>query len=182
MKDSIIIDNDVIKRSFVSNLTISLSVGVIKYFFPRNKTNLLLYDLMFGVFLTYVVDILFVQKHFNINNKTIILPYQAYLKRVVYLFKPPVLYKYIVVMGIGIMINRSIFLYVDKLLKKYDILQKESIKGYKDLLLILTINFLTSSMMLNYLKYRWAYINSNDTYLSIMILSLFSLSILISVS
>ncbi len=182
MQDSIIIDNEVIKRSSVSNITISLFVGVIKYFFPRNETNHLMYDLIFGVFLTYIVDIMFVQKRFNMNNTIKIIPYEAYIKRLAYIFKPPVLYKYIVVMGIGIMINRSIFLYVDKLFKKYYIFQKKSLKRYKDLLLILSINFLTSSMLLNYLKYKWAYVNSDDTHLSIMILSLFSLSVLISVS
>ncbi len=182
MQDSIIIDNEVIKRSSISNITISLFVGVIKYFFPRNETNHLMYDLIFGVFLTYIVDIMFVQKRFNFKNKIQIIPYEAYIKRLAYIFKPHVLYKYIVVMGIGIMINRSIFSYVDKLLKKYNIFQKKSLKKYKDLMLILTINFLTSSMLLNYLKYKWAYVNSDDTHLSIMILSLFSLSVLISVS
>ena len=182
MQDSIIIDNDVIKRSSISNITISLFVGVMKYFFPRNETNHLMYDLIFGVLLTYIIDILFVQKRFNIRNKIIVIPYEAYLKRLAYIFNPPVLYKYIVVMGVGIIINRSLFLYVDKLLKKYNILQKETLKKYKDLILILLINFLTSSMLLNYLKYKWAYVNSDDTYLSIMILSLFSLSVLISVA
>ena len=182
MQDSFIIDNEVIKRGSVSNIIISLFVGVVKYFFPKNETNHLMYDLLFGVLLTYIVDIIFVQKRLNIENKLQIVPYQEYFKRIVYIFNPPVLYKYIVVMRIGIMINRSIFLYVDKLLKKYNILQKKSFKKYKDLMLILSINFLTSSMLINYLKYKWAYVNSDDTYLSIMILSLFSLSVLISVS
>ena len=182
MQDSIVIDNVVIKRSSISNIIISLFVGIVNHFFPRNKTNHLMYDLIFGVFLTYIVDIMFVQKRFNINNKLQILPYEAYIKRLTYIFKPHVLYKYIVVMGIGIMINRSIFLYVNKLLKKYNIFQKQSLKNYRDLIIILSINFLTSSMLLNYLKYKWAYVNSDDTYISIMILSLFSLSVLISVS
>lgn len=182
MQNSIIIDNTVLKRSSISNISISLFVGVVKYFFPRNETNHLIYDLLFGVILTYIVDILFVQKRFNIANKILIIPYEAYFKRLTYIVNPNVLYKYLVVMGIGIIINRSLFLYVDKILKRYNILQNKSAKKYKDLLLILLINFSTSSMLLNFLKYKWAYVNSDDTYLSLMILSLFSLSVLISVS
>ena len=58
MQNSIIIDNTVLKRSSISNISISLFVGVVKYFFPRNETNHLIYDLLFGVILTYIVDIL----------------------------------------------------------------------------------------------------------------------------
>lgn len=176
------IDSVVLKRGAVNNITLSVLISVIKYFFPQNEKNILFYDFIIGFWLIYIMDILLVQKKFNLKNKITNVAYNDYFTRVKYLFKPSIFYKYLIVIGIGTIITRSVFKYVNNLLKKYNILQEKKIQYYRDSLLIIVIQFFISLMLLNYLKYNWAYIDSDDIQLSIIILSLFSLSILISTS
>jgi hypothetical protein len=183
MKDSVLINETVIQRGSIANVLITILSYTISTLIPNSKTNAYIFDFIFGVGLTYIFDILFVQMRFNDKqNKVIKVPYDDILYRFKHMFNVNIFYKFIIVITIGFLINKSLFLYVIRILKSYEIGQKKEHIYYRDLIINVTLNFFTTLMLLNFMKYKWAYIDSNDTYLTLIILSLFSLSILISVT
>jgi hypothetical protein len=173
------IDETVVKRSSVLNLIITVSVYLLGLTLPNVK-GIFFSDFILGICLTYFTDIVFVQNFFKIGDTIQKISYNNYLFRLKYLFNPSVIYKFLVVITIGSIINRSIHIFIINLMKKYNILQYEKYKDYITLVLNLVINFFITIMFLNYIKFKWAYVDNDDVYLTIIILSLFSLSILIS--
>jgi hypothetical protein len=87
-----------------------------------------------------------------------------------------------VVIVIGSLINRSLYKFVIDILNRYRLFQREEHQYYRDLVINLVINFFLTLMLLNFLKFKWAYVDSADSYSSLIILTLFSLAILISVT
>jgi hypothetical protein len=179
---SVSIDETVIQRSSIASILITVFVYLMKFVIPKIDENSFVYDFVFGICFTYIIDILFVQNKFRIDKSFVIIPYNDIYERFKYMFKLSVLYKFLVVISIGSIINRSVFIYTTNLLKKYKLLQNEKTSHYRNLLINIIINFFVTLLLLNFIKFKWAYIDCDDVYLSIIILSLFSLSILISVS
>lgn len=181
-KDSVLINESVIQRSSFANIVITIAIFVIKTLLPNIHVNNYLFDFFFGVCLTYIIDILFVQQRFNKNNSYVSIPYTDYYSRLKYLFKISVFYKFLVVIVIGSLINRSLYKFIINILNKYRLFQRKKHHYYRDLVINMVINFFLTLMLLNFLKFKWAYVDSDDSYQSLMILTLFSLSILISVN
>jgi hypothetical protein len=175
------LDESVLRRSSVMNIIISIVVYLIGFILPKQQ-NVLIYDFVFGICLTYITDIMFVQKMFKLKEGFGNVPYTDFLFRFKYMFNPRILYKFIVVISIGSIINRSIYTFVTDLLERYNLLQDEKTQRYRNFIINVIINFFITLMLLNYIKFKWAYINCDDVNLSMTIISLFSLSILISVS
>lgn len=182
MKDSVLLNESVIQRSSISSIVVTVVVYIINTLLPNVNKDSYVFDFVFNVVLTYVVDILFVQLRFNKNNTFVKIPYDDIYFRLKYLFNISIFYKFIVVITIGSLINRSLFKYTVAILDTYKLIQKPEHIYYRNLLINIVINFFTTLMLLNFIKFKWAYIDCNDTYLSLIILSLFSLSILISVT
>ena len=178
---SVVLDETVLRRSSLMNIIISIMVYLISYILPKQQ-NTLIYDFVFGLCLTYITDIMFVQKRFQLKEGYGDIPYSDILFRFKYMFNPSILYKFLVVVSIGSIINRSIYTFVRNLLKKYDLFQNEKTLRYRIFVINVIINFFITLILLNYIKFKWAYINCDDVYLTMIIISLFSLSILISVS
>ena len=178
---SVVLDETVLQRSSLATIITTIIVYFIGYVLPE-KENILMYDFVFGICFTYIIDILFVQKRFKIKEGFGDVPYENLMFRLKYMFKPKVFYKFLVVISIGSIINRSIYIFVNKILKKYNLFQDDKTLRYRNFTINTIINFFVTLMLLNYIKFKWAYIDCDDVYLSMIIISLFSLSILISVS
>jgi hypothetical protein len=85
-------------------------------------------------------------------------------------------------MSIASIINKSVFVYVKDKLDKQKVFVSDDKLYYRDLIIQLMINAFTTVIIINVLKFKWAYINSQDINLNILILFWFSLSILVTVS
>lgn len=182
MKDSVLINESVVQRSSFANLVITVVTFIVKTLLPNIHVDNYLFDFFFGVCLTYIIDIMFVQQRFNKNNQYVCIPYTDYYYRLKYMFKISVFYKFLVVIVIGSLINRSLYKFVIDILNRYRLFQREEHQYYRDLVINLVINFFLTLMLLNFLKFKWAYVDSADSYSSLIILTLFSLAILISVT
>jgi hypothetical protein len=178
---SVMLDESVLRRSSVANIITSILVYFIGFVLPQ-KENVLIYDFVFGICFTYIIDILFVQKNFRIKEGFNDIPYDDFMFRVKYMFNPRIFYKFLVVISIGSIINRSVYIFITNMLEKYNLFQDEKTLRYRNFAINVVINFFITLMLLNYIKFKWAYINCEDVYLTMIIISLFSLSILISVS
>ncbi|QOI90242.1 hypothetical protein QKU58_gp089 [Pyramimonas orientalis virus] len=178
---TIFLDKSMLQRSSFASILTSIMVYLIGYVLPKQE-NLLIYDFVFGVCLTYIVDIMFVQNIFRVKDEFENIPYSNYLFRFKYMFNLRVFYKFVVVIIIGSIINRSIYLFITNLLKKHNVFQDPKTMRYRNFILNVFINFFITLILLNFIKFKWAYINCDDVYLTMIIISLFSLAILISVS
>ena len=176
------LDKIVSRQSLIANFIVNSGIFVLHKIFPKTESNILYYELFTSFLLTYLVDIIFIQRTFNFQDKLIVIPYDDYKFRLKYLFKINVFYKYLVVIGIGFIITKAVVQYINKLLKRYKLLQTEKHRYFKDTVITFVANVFVSSILLNFIKFKWAYVDSNDVYLSATILSLFGLSLLISVS
>ena len=181
-KTSSKLDAVVYRQSLITNFIANSVIFFLHRIFPKNESNILYYELFTSFLLTYLVDIIFIQRTFNLNEKYVVIPYKDYKFRFKYLFKINVFYKYLVVIGIGFIITKAVVQYIHKILKRYKLLQNEKHEYYRDTIITFFANVFVSSILLNFIKFKWAYLDSSDVYLSTMILSLFGLSILISVS
>lgn len=172
------------KRSTIINLLITCFTYFINTGFKfESNTIKFINDYFISSILTYVFDIMFVQKYFNAgDNKLTIIPYSKKFFRFLALFNHHVLYKFIVLMSVTSIITKSIYVYVIKKLDDNDVLVEENNLKYRDLVIQLAINAFCTVMFVNVLKFKWAYINSQNLTLNIIILLWFSLSILITVS
>lgn len=183
--DNVYIDDNVERRALFYNVIIMVIIAYISYSFDINRFKLA-YDILFGFLLTYVVDIMFVQQTFVSVSKNIRvfkkISYDDLSYRFQYMFNHNIFYKYMVVVFIGYILDTSIFNYIDKqILQKYNLLQNTRYKSQVEYLIHIFIRSFTSLLLLNFIKFKWAYIDMNDLYLTAIILSLFSVMLLVIV-
>lgn len=178
------IDDEVAKRSLIYNMVIFVLVAVITYNIDVNQYRLA-YDLVFGFLITYFVDIMFVQKTFlkpSASNARVLkaVSYDNMEFRFNYMFNRNILYKYVVVVFIGYMLDTSIFNFVQRrLIARYRLFENTRYRKQIDYAIRIAIRSFTSLLLLNFIKFQWAYIDTNDMYLTGIILSLFSVMVLI---
>lgn len=179
------INETVAEKSLIYNLILMIIVALISFYFDISKYKLL-YDITFGVLLTYIIDIMLVQSTFvNMSTKGLsfkTIGYENVSYRFKYMFNHRIFYKYMVVVFIGYILNNSIMSYIEKqIISRYKTFINMRYK--KEMLYIISIfiQSVTSLLLLNFMKFRWAYIDLNDSYLTAMILSLFSIMVLIIV-
>ena len=139
-------------------------------------------EYILSTLLTYLLDILFVQKKFSMNNDIEIIPYNNIYKRFNYLFNHHRLFKFVVLFAINIIMNKSIIEFITKLMDKNNIYTDENEIKYRNLFILLFVNLFTGVLYIDILKYNWAYIDNNNILLNIIIYMWFTLSILITVS
>lgn len=180
------IDSTVITKSAILNSSITIISFIIKNFIVVNNNSILAYfvDNFLKIFATYICDICLVQKTFKINDKIKNIPYSNILDRVRYLFNLEIFYKFLIIIIITNIINTSIYDNILNHLKKYNKLQFKN-NNYvmiRNILIQVLVNGFSTLMFVNIMKFKWAYIDYDDMYLTIIILIWFSLSILISVN
>ena len=176
------LDSIIYRQSLITNIVVNIIVFFVHYMIPKKRDMVLHYELFTTFFLTYIIDILFIQRLFNKNSKYIVIPYDDMWFRIKYLFNLNVFYKYLVVIGISFIITKAIIKYINRLLKKYNLFQRKENEYYRDIIITSIANTFISSVLINFIKFKWAYIDSDDVYLSATIFSLYGLAILISVS
>lgn len=181
------VDEEVSRKSLIYNVVIIILVAILTQRIDMNQHRLT-YDLVFGFLITYIVDIMFVQKTFlkpsarNPNAlKTI--KYDDFDFRFGYMFNRTIFYKYMVVVFIGYILDTSIFNFVQKsLIERYRLFDNFRYKKQAHYGIRIAIRSFTALLLLNFIKFKWAYIDTNDMYLTAIILSLFSIMLLIVVT
>lgn len=175
------LDKQLLARSYVFSIVINVLTYGISLYFPK-KENILFYDLILGIIFTYIVDILFIQKYFkNFTTKTLEqISYSNLLYRLKYIFKYRIFLKYIIVVIIGTILVSSLIRFTKKLMKQYEISEDRINSVYMDFLINIFFKFVVTAIFLNFIKFRWAYVDNNDIYLTAIIISLLNLSILSS--
>jgi hypothetical protein len=177
------ISPEVAQRSTIINIFVTFITYVINNLYSIKSFEIKFFnDYLFSSFLTYILDILFVQKYFTIKHTLKEVKYGNFNKRIFSLLNHQILYKFAVVMSIASIINKSVFVYVKDKLDKQNVFISDDKLYYRDLIIQLMINAFTTIIIINVLKFKWAYINSQDINLNILILFWFSLSILVTVS
>ena len=185
MKDScsniMSLDEQLLSRSYIFSTVINILSYSISFYFPK-KENLLFYDLVLGIIFTYIVDILFVQKFFkNFDTRALEqISYSNISYRMKYLFQYRIFLKYIIVVIISSILVSSLIRFTKNTMKKYDIDNKKLNSSYLDFLINIFFKFVITAIFLNFIKFRWAYVDNNDVYLTAIIVSLLNLSILSS--
>lgn len=181
------VDEEVSRKSLIYNVIIIMLVAILTQRIDMNQHRLT-YDLVFGFLITYVVDIMFVQKTFlkpSASNPNALktIKYDDFDFRFGYMFNRMIFYKYMVVVFIGYILDTSIFNFVQKrLIERYRLFDNFRYKKQVDYGIRIAIRSFTSLLLLNFIKFRWAYIDTNDMYLTAIILSLFSIMVLIVVT
>lgn len=191
--NDVFLDKQVLFRSYVTNIIINVVTYMSGFYLPT-KEHALFYDFVLNIIFVYVTDILFVQKNFK-NFTTNTLGPRAYSDiwfRINYMLRMRIILKYAVVVTISTITITSIRRYVYKKLQQYQIVNEtetgeddtsnESKHFYKYLAINILIKFAITVLFLNFLKFRWAYIDNDDIYLTAIIISLLTLSILLSIS
>ena len=175
------LDEQLLIRSYIFSVVINMLTYIISLFFPK-KENILFYDLVLGIIFTYIVDILFIQKFFKNFNTSMLeeISYSSIRYRIKYLFKYRIFLKYLIVVIISSILVSSLIRFTKNTMKKYDIKQKYLKNIYLDFLINIFFKFLVTAIFLNFIKFKWAYVDNNDVYLTAIIISLLNLSILSS--
>ena len=128
--------------------------------------------------MVYFTDILFIQEKFNETTLTSI-P-KTLTEKLKYSIDKNIIYKFIVIVGISTIINSSLYNYIVLNMNERNLFSNK--KVLRNSIVQLLVNVFTTISYMNIIKFKWAYINNEDPVLNIIIISWFSLSILISVS
>ena len=177
------INRKVITRSTITNILITIVSFILRNALQKDSILAYFVDNFFTIITTFIVDICFVQKTFKMDGKLKSIPYSDLMQRTKYLFDIEIFYKYIIIMIIASIINSSLFRYISDHLKEHQKLQfkDKRINLLRDVVIQVVVNGFSTIMFINIMKFKWAYIDYDDMYLTIIILTWFSLSILISV-
>lgn len=187
--NDVFLDKQILIRSYIFNVVINLLTYGLALYFPA-KENVLFYDFILGVLFTYFIDILFIQKNFKDfgTNTFKKVKYTDIMYRLRYMFRFRIVIKYIVVIIISSIVLTSVRKYVYRGMKRYkifnDLVQDDKVNEkrhfYVYMMLNLIIKFGLTVLFLNFIKFRWAYIDNDDIYLTTIIITLLTLSILTS--
>lgn len=140
------------------------------------------FDYIFVVFITYVLDIFFVQQKFNTSRGIRTLSYSNFEDRFKSLFDNDNLYKLLIVIGITTVFNKSVFDYMQSILDRKNIFNEKHQIEKRNLLLKIAISAFSTILFVNTLKFNWVYIDTSNITLKMVVLSWFAIGILISVS
>lgn len=178
------IDRKVLTRSTVANIGITIVSFILRNILIQKQSSLAYFvDNFFTILATFIIDVCFVQKTFKLDGKLKSIPYSDIIHRTKYLFDIEIFYKYIIIMIIASIINSSLFRYISDHLKEHNKIQfkDKRLILLRDVIIQVLVNGFSTIMFINIMKFKWAYIDYDDMYLTIIILTWFSLSILISV-
>lgn len=178
----IVFDKQLLGRSYIFGIMVNIFTYGISLYFPK-KENILFYDFILGIIFTYIIDILFIQKLFkNFTTQSLeVISYNNLVYRFKYLFRYRIFLKYLIVIIIGSILVSSLTEFIKKTFKKYNIFQGDfKNKVYFKFFINILLKFIVTAIFLNFIKFKWAYIDNNDIYLTAIIISLLNLSVLSS--
>lgn len=176
------LDKQLLSRSYIYGFIINVVTYMISFYFPR-KENKLFYDLGLGIIFTYIVDILLIQKYFkNFDTHSLEqISYSNMIYRLKYLFQYRIFLKYLIVVVISSILVSSLIRYTKRNMEKYKLFNNNLISSaYMDLIINIFFKFVVTAIFMNFIKFRWAYVDNNDIYLTAIIISLLNLSVLSS--
>jgi hypothetical protein len=169
--------NKIAFKSIFFQIVIRIFVGSLNIIIKPTSSELtFVFETILSQVLVYFTDILFIQEHFMRKG----LEPNSLMEKFMYSLDRYIVYKFIVIVGISTIINTSIYNYIVGKMDERKLLIH--MKSHRNLLALILVNVFATISYVNIMKFKWAYINNEDPILNMIIVSWFSLSILISVS
>ncbi len=173
------LSNQIAFKSIFFQIIITFVVRVINHFINTTSSeSIFVFETVLSQLMVYFTDILFIQEKFNQTSSTPI-P-KTLTEKLKYSINKNIIYKFIVIVGISRIINTNMYHYIILNMNKRNLLSDK--KLLRNSIVQLLVNVFTTISYMNIIKFKWAYINNEDPVLNMIIISWFSLSILISVS
>lgn len=190
------ITNGVFLRSTIFNFTVSMIV-FLSTFYVDKSNHVFIYEYFIGAIIMYFNDIVFIQRLFTVKDKLKLVDYMDFGFRLKYTLNLNHFSKFIVVFIIQTLLVQQMVHVILKMFERYNVLQTppkaiynditndETVKRYKTHLNILThiiVRTLFDILLLNFIKFKWAYINVNNELFTLIVSTFMVLSLLIIAS
>lgn len=129
--------------------------------------------------LIFLADVLFIQEQFCVENKLKPLEWNLFIDRLKHTFKINIFYKFAVAVFLVSVINNVTFKYIISKMKSNNVVTEDN---YREVNLVVgvLVNIFTTIVFANALKFKWAYVNNSNLTLNMLILSWFSITLLIT--
>jgi hypothetical protein len=129
--------------------------------------------------LIFLADVLFIQEQFCVEQKLKTLQWNSFVDRLTYTFKINIFYKFAVTVFLVSVINNLTFKYIISKMKTKKVINKNNIREI-NLIVGVLVNIFTTIVFANALKFKWAYVNNSNLILNMLIISWFSITLLIT--
>jgi|TARA_Y100000389_G_scaffold105527_1_gene102450 hypothetical protein len=129
--------------------------------------------------LIFLADVLFIQEQFCVEQKLKTLQWNSFVDRLKYTFKINIFYKFAVTVFLVSVINNLTFKYIISKMKTKKVINKKNIREI-NLIVGVLVNIFTTIVFANALKFKWAYVNNSNIILNMLIISWFSITLLIT--
>jgi hypothetical protein len=168
-------------KSIFFQIIITFFVWTVNSMIPiESSESVFILEVVLTQLLVYFSDILFIQENFVKNGQSLShIPHTLY-EKMIYSIDKNMIYKFIVIVTISTIINKSIYNYILNTMNKRKLFITNI--RLRDSIVQIVVNIFTTISYVNVMKFKWAYVNNEDPVLNMIIISWFSLSILISVS
>ena len=186
-----IFKNGVFIRSTFFNVVITILTFLMSLRFPK-EDFFFIYEYIIGTIVTYFNDIVFVQRYFTKDGTLSKIKYTDFWYRIGYTLNIERIMKFLVVFTIQILLIHKIETIVTYQLEKNNLLQYPPKKFYNNgtnieqyrihlsLFIKLIIKLIIDILLINFIKFKWAYVDSPNDLFSLIISSLFVLILLIT--
>jgi hypothetical protein len=168
-------------KSIVFQIVITFFVWTVNSFIPSySSESVFILEVILSQMLVYFSDILFIQENFMKKGYSLNQTPNTLYEKFLYSIDKNIFYKFIVIVTISTIINNSIYNYILGQMDKRKLFMNK--KELRNPIVQIIVNIFTTISYVNIMKFKWAYVNNEDPVLNMIIISWFSLSILISVS
>jgi len=168
-----------IKTIFINSIVSFVTI------FIKNRAVVHSNYFLFGVeyfiapLLTFLADVLFIQEQFCVDHKLQNLKWNSFLDRLASTFKINIFYKFAIAVFLVSIINNITFKYIISKLVANNVITKDNEKRI-NLVVGVLVNVFTTIVFANALKFKWAYVNNSNLTLNMLIISWFSITLLIT--
>lgn len=187
-----IFKNGVFVRSTFFNIVITVITLLMSIKFPKEKF-FFIYEYIIGTIVTYFNDIVFVQRYFTNDNGALTkIKYSDLWYRIGYSLNISRISKFLVAFTIQILLVHKIETIVSYQLKKNNLFQTppkqfynngtniEQYRTHLSLIIKFVIKLIIDILLINFIKFKWAYVDSPNDLFSLIISTLLVLILLIT--
>lgn len=183
--------NGVFVRSTFFNIVITVITFFMSLQFPK-ENFFFIYEYIIGTVVTYFNDIVFVQRYFTKDGTLAKIKYTDFWYRIGYTLNISRVSKFLVAFTIQILLVQKIETIVSYQLKKNNLFQSppkqlynngtniEQYRTHLSLVIKFVIKLIIDILLINFIKFKWAYVDSPNDLFSLIISTLLVLILLIT--
>lgn len=168
-----------LKTIFINSIVSFITILIKNQASFQSNTIIFFTEYFVAPSLIFLADVLFIQEQFCVNNNLKHIEWSLFMDRLNYTFKINIFYKFAVAVFLVSVINNVTFKYIISKMNSNNLITKDN---YKEINLIVgvLVNIFTTIVFANALKFKWAYVNNSNLTLNMLILSWFSITLLIT--